>query len=150
MGKKVATKLSFFRACYICFLAVFIPSHLKKIERLDNEDLNNAPPDNEPRIQAVHRAFWNSLGLILLFGALGGGAGLLLKCLVGSAPRTVIIFLQILGALFLLWGTLFVRGFEIESYCCVTLSERVNQWLYRALYCIGTALSVCSLAWSGI
>ena len=45
----------------------------------------------------------------------------------------------------MLWGTLFVRGWEIQTYSGVTLVERVNRWLYRALYCSGTALIVASL-----
>lgn len=28
----------------------------------------------------------------------------------------------------------------------VSLTERVNQWIYRTLYCIGTAILVGSLA----
>ncbi len=28
-----------------------------------------------------------------------------------------------------------------------TLPERVNQWLYRTLYCVGTALIVWGRAW---
>ena len=54
--------------------------------------------------------------------------------------------LQVVGASLLLWATLFVRGFEIQTNAGVTLTERVNQWLYRFLYCVGTALIVYSLA----
>ena len=50
------------------------------------------------------------------------------------------------GAGLLLWGTLFVRGYDIQTYGGVTLTERVNQWVYRTMYCAGTALLVCSVA----
>jgi hypothetical protein len=62
-----------------------------------------------------------------------------------STPQTV-VWLQIVGAGLLLWGTLFVRGWEIQTYSGVVFTERVNQWLYRFLYCTGTSVIVYSLA----
>src|SRR3989338_1961929 len=147
MGKKIAKKLSFFHACYICILAAFRPSLLEQIEKQDNEEIRTAPEDNEPRLRTLNRSLWSSAGLILLFGAIGVGTGSLLRCVVGAPSSQTSTILQIFGALLLLWGTLFVRGFEVQSFSCVTLTERVNQWLYRGLYCIGTALVICSMAW---
>ena len=95
----------------------------------------------------MHNAFWASFILIILFSVIGSAIGLLLKCFYGVPSSLAVNTLQIIGAGLLLWGTLFVRGFEIESYCCVTLGERVNQWLYRTLYCIGTAVIISSLVW---
>ena len=54
--------------------------------------------------------------------------------------------LQIFGATVLLGATLFVRGWDIQSWGGVTLTERVNRWIYRFLYCLGTAVIVASLA----
>ena len=147
MSKKIPSKLSFFSAFYICVIAVLRPSLLEEIEDQDNKNLETAHIDDEKRLLTVCKAFWNSFALILLFAAFGIGVGGFLKCVVGIAPPVAITALQILGAILLLWGTLFVRGFEIQSHTCVTLSERVNQWLYRGLYCIGTAVIVCSLVW---
>lgn len=42
---------------------------------------------------------------------------------------------------------LFIRGWEIQTHAGVTFTERVNQWIYRFLYCAGTTAIVCSLAW---
>jgi hypothetical protein len=56
--------------------------------------------------------------------------------------------LQIAGALILLCGTLAVRGWDIQTHGGVTLTERVNQWLYRGAYCVGSALVIVALAWS--
>lgn len=75
--------------------------------------------------------------------SLGLGIGNSLGC---STPK-LIAWLQIAGTCLLLWGTLFVRGWNIQTYGGVTLTERVNQWLYRTLYCVGTAVLVSSLAW---
>jgi hypothetical protein len=46
----------------------------------------------------------------------------------------------------LLWGTLFVRGWDIQTIGGVTLVERVNHWIYRTLYCLGTAVFIFSLS----
>jgi hypothetical protein len=40
---------------------------------------------------------------------------------------------------------LFVRGWDIQTLGGVTLTERVNRWIYRLLYCLGTAAIVTSL-----
>ena len=83
-----------------------------------------------------------------IVGVFGSGARLILAVLIGCVTTKLISWLQIVGACFLLWGTLFVRGWEIETNCGVTFTERVNQWLYRFLYCVGTAVLVCSLVWT--
>lgn len=70
------------------------------------------------------------------------GLGSLLLCV----PDVAVNVLQVMGTSLLLWGTLFVRGWEIQTYSGVSFTERVNQWLYRFLYCIGTAALLCSLA----
>jgi hypothetical protein len=75
-------------------------------------------------------------------------AGLGLGNHVHCAAAKHITWLQIAGTCLLLWGTLFVRGWDIQSFGGVTLSERVNQWLYRSLYCTGTAALVSSLSWT--
>ena len=54
----------------------------------------------------------------------------------GCATSNSVTALAVIGACLLLWGTLFVRGWEIQTYKGRSLTERVNQWLYRALYCI--------------
>ena len=43
-------------------------------------------------------------------------------------------------------GTLFVRGWEIQTWTGDSLIEHVNQRIYRSLYCIGTCVIVFSLA----
>jgi len=147
MGQKKPTKVTFFQAVKLCFLAVFSPSRLIELEKEDSIKLNSAENDTEHRVMKVHNAFLASLLLIVIFSALGIVVGRALNYFYGAPASAVLNILQISGAGLLLWGTLFVRGFEIQSYACVTLSERVNQWLYRALYCVGTSLIICSLSW---
>ena len=60
-------------------------------------------------------------------------------------PTRLVPALQIFGVTVLLWATLFVRGWDIQTLGGVTLTERVNRWIYRLLYCLGTAAIVASL-----
>jgi hypothetical protein len=146
MGRKIPTKVTFLKAMYLCGLAVVWPSQLEVLEKKDASTLQDSP--DESRAHSVNYAFWMSLVLILLFGALGVLIGLVLKEFQGAPSTTTVNVLQMTGAGLLLWGTLFIRGFEIQSYSCATLGERVNQWLYRAMYCIGTTVIICSLMWA--
>jgi hypothetical protein len=145
------TKVSFVRATYLCLLAIFRPGQLVKEEEKDNEERKNflpplASPEQRPFV--INRAFWSSLLLMIASAAIGYIIGQVIDKLLGSLPKIVITLFQITGAMLLLWGTLFVRGWEIQSYCGVTLSERVNRWIYRALYCIGTTIIISSLVLS--
>jgi hypothetical protein len=142
------TKVSFVRAIYLCFLVIFLPAKLAKEEEKDEEDRKKLPqpvPPPEQRAFIIRRAFWTSLLLMIASAAIGYIGGQVINELLCSVPMIIITLFQITGALLLLWGTLFVRGWEIQSYGGVTLSERANKWIYRALYCIGTSVVICSL-----
>ena len=144
------TKLKLPKIIYLCCLAIINPKKFIKEEENDNTIRKNSSPagNKEHRIYVVRRAFWCSLGLIILSAFFGGLIGLFLCYYCNQPPSSLIIILQVVGACLLLWGTLFIRGWEIQTYCGVTLTERVNQWIYRGLYCMGTAIIICSLLWA--
>lgn len=142
------TKVGFVRATYLCLLVIFRPERMVKEEEKDQEErksFSQPPPPPEQRALVIRRAFWSSLFLMIVSAVIGYILGQVIDKLLGSVPKILITSLQITGAMLLLWGTLFVRGWEIQSYGGVTLSERVNKWIYRALYCIGTVIIICSL-----
>ena len=56
--------------------------------------------------------------------------------------------LQVIAGAILLWATLSYLGWEIQTYKSETLGEKVNRWIFRGNYCVGTAVLVCSLLWS--
>jgi hypothetical protein len=143
------TKLRFFYKIYICFLGIFNPKKLIDEEKKDTEFRSGFSDkvDTEHNAYIVNRAFWSSLGLIIIFGLTGALMSKVLSHLYGQPANWLIILLQILGASLLLWGTLFVRGWQIQTRCGVTLTERVNLWIYRALYCVGTSILICSIVW---
>jgi len=143
------TKVGFLRALYLCVFSIFYPQKLVEAERSDEEvrqNFSQPPPLPEPRALKLRRAFWVSLVLVLCSIVAGYSAGKIVGAVSGPATSRLVGGLQIVGATLLLWATLFVRGWDIQSIGGVTLTERVNQWIYRSLYCLGTAVVVASLA----
>lgn len=139
------------RALVLCAFAAFCPKGLVEAERADEEARKGLPqprPPEEPRAFRVTRGLWASLAWVvgsIVFGYLSGKA---LATVSGPQPTRLMGALQVFGAMVLLWATLFVRGWDIQSWGGVTLTERVNRWIYRLLYCLGTAAIVASLALS--
>jgi len=146
------TKINILKIIYLCSLAVFYPKKFIKEEQGDNTIRKNFPPvkeeEREPDIYKITRAFWHSLCLIILSVFFGGLVGLVLLYFFNQPSSLIITFLQIGGVCLLLWGTIFIRGWEIQTFSGVTLTERVNQWIYRSLYCLGTCIIICSLIWA--
>jgi phosphate/sulfate permease len=126
---------------------MFRPKKLEEEEKKDNKRRQEVLDTEKSNAKIIHCAFWNALVLILLFGLIGALIGYVFRWLKGAPSQMTISILQIVGASLLLWGTLFIRGFEIRTWDRNTLSERVNQWLYRAMYCLGTATIIFSLVW---
>jgi hypothetical protein len=133
----------------LCVFAAFCPGRLVEAERADEEArkrLPQPPPPEEPRGIKVTRGLWASLAWVVGSVASGYLIGKALGAVSGPQPTRLVAALQVFGAMVLLWATLFVRGWEIQSWGGVTLTERVNRWIYRLLYCIGTAAIVASMA----
>jgi hypothetical protein len=149
LGDSHLTKITFCRATYLCLLAVFYPKKLDEEEAADKEKSKDYPkPPDEPNAFIIRRAFWLSFFLVVISGCVGYAIGYAMFLGMECVNLRTITILQIAGALFLLWGTLFVRGWEIQSWDGTNLTEKVNRWLYRSMYCIGTAIIVCSLVLS--
>jgi len=143
------TPVSILRAFYLCMLAVCRPS---KFAAENEKDLKILVPtfegsEPEPAGPVLFRAFWSSFAAVVASMAAGFALGRWSPALLGCAPANAIILLASLGAGVLLWGTLFVRGWQVQTNKGVSLVERVNQWLYRFLYCAGTAMVVWSVSW---
>lgn len=141
------TSVSFFKAFYLCLVLLFAPKHFLSLQEKDNELLKvQSKGQREPGAFVVRGAFFKAALLVAISGAVGYAAGLAMAAFTCAAPKCV-MWLQIIGACLLLWGTLFVRGWEVQTYGGLTLTERVNHWIYRGLYCLGTAVVVFSIAW---
>ena len=151
MANTTPTKVGFFKAVYLCILLLVCPKKFVRLEEEDNRKRENQPKEKNPvpRALIVRGAFFKSLFLVLFSVAVGALVALGLQKILESPSSDMITILQIVAALLLLWGTLFIRGWEILSWGGVTFTERVNQWIYRSLYCLGTAIIVLSLVWPG-
>jgi hypothetical protein len=148
MSRKLATPVSFPKAVNLCLLALFRPAKFLELQQADNATLNASPSAPEiETVRLVRAALLNSLVLVLAAGAFGALVGCLLRCSLGSATPQAVSLLQAIGALVLLWATLAVRGWDVLTFVGVSYTERVNSWIYRFVYCLGTSIIVCSLIW---
>lgn len=141
------TKVGPLRALQLCVFAAFFPRRLVDAERADEEARERLPqpsPPEAPPAFKVTRGLWASLVWVLGSIAAGYLGGKAFGAATGSPSARLVAALQVFGATVLLWATLFVRGWE--SWGGVTLTERVDRWMYRLLYCLGTAAIVASLA----
>ena len=111
-----------------------MPSKFDALEREDSKKLETAPNDDSHPVQHVRQGLFESLIWVIASGTIGYVFG--------------IVLCKVVGAMLLLWATLAVRGWQIQTFSGTTLTERVNQWIYRFLYCLGTALVVLTLGWS--
>ena len=143
------TPVTFFRAVKLCLLLLFAPKKFLEHQVADNALLKEQDKDAtlEPGALVVRRALFEAALLVAASGVVGYLGGVMLGSLSSCANPKVVMWLQIVSACLLLWGTLFIRGWEIQTHGGHTLTERVNQWIYRALYCVGTSVIVFSVAW---
>lgn len=146
------TPANFRRALRLCLKVLFLPHQMEEEDKNDaqlRQSMGGSPAIAPHRAILVQRAFFSSFALVFTSGLLGYGAGKLMEELGRCAESTTTSWLQISSAAILLWATLFIRGWDIQSFGGVTPTERVNQWLYRSMCCMGTVIGVYSLAFSG-
>lgn len=150
MANTNPTPISCFEALYLCVLLIVSPKRFTEMEIQDTAKSDSFvdQPEIKSRAELIRNAFGNSFGLVLASATFGYLIGYAMQSFGRCATSDTVFASQLIGTCLLLWGTLFVRGWEIQSNSGVTLSERVNQWLYRSLYCLGTAIIVYSLAFS--
>jgi hypothetical protein len=130
-----------------CLLVIASASRFLEFQKTAAPTLGATIASDDSSAHVVHDAFWLSLLLVVVSCIAGAVAGATAGDVFGPVSARVISAIQIVGALLLLWGTLFVRGWQIQTYKGITLIERVNQWIYRTLYCLGTGVLVASLTW---
>lgn len=128
-------------------LLVFRPSEFERVAAAENAKLETEPNDERSRTVHIRTALCASFTAVALATAAGAITGLLAAKALGS-PGTGLTILQMVGAFLVLWATLAVRGWEIQSFAGATLEEQVNRWIYRSLYTVGTFLLIMSLFWA--
>lgn len=149
MGAKLPNPVSPWQAVKLCVFAVFAPRRFSELEEADLAILEKKP--NAPKVErvlVVRRALLSSGLLVLVSAGCGFALGKGISFAGWNACASTITGLQIAGSAILLWATLAVRGWDILTFASATLTERVNQWIYRFLYCVGTGLLVWSVSWT--
>jgi len=131
-------KISLLCAVKYCIWVAFCPNKLEKTEI--------AKGTSEPSVKIITHAFWSSLIFIIASIALGYAIAQLLNWILQGSIDILTRNLQILGAVILLWATLFVRGWDIQTFNGSNITEKVNKWIFRFLYCLGTVIIVTSLS----
>lgn len=130
---------------WACLLAAFSPKRFLSFQKDKATIFDIAVATNDNSAFVVHQAFKSSFILVFLSGAFGVFSGIAGGYIFGSASPKCISILQGTGTCILLWGTLFVRGHEITTNKGQSFIEKVNQLIYRTLYCIGTVVLVSSV-----
>jgi hypothetical protein len=118
------------------------PNHQLPPERL--KDFEDISWDKTKKIRTAFRTALCSTTFAVVVGALAG------KCaasLFGRPPVAGLSAIQIIGVGTILVATLALLGWEIQSWKGQSLPEKVNGWLFKALYWLGTVLLVFSLSW---
>jgi hypothetical protein len=112
------------------------------------EGFDNLEKQTLGHAQIIQRAFW--LSLFLTVGALvtGYAAGWVLRHFLCAASNTVATSVQALSAAIVLVATLAAQGWNIQTSNGQTLPEKVNQWLTRSLFVVGTFFFSLFLGWA--
>ncbi len=144
----VLRKLIF--SAYVIFLLIIRPQRF--IEKaMEHDKALTFPPSSLSKQAADAGKIRRSLlfSLILVFTSAGAGyfIGFFLHKVFGVASRFTICILQVLAATILLWATLSFLGWEIQSWEGQNLTEKVNRWIFRGMYCLATLILVVSLSW---
>jgi len=130
------------RATVFCLIA---PSRFAELARShDGHDAFRS----EGVATAIRRAFGTSC--LLTFGSLATGylSGRGLRCSVGAASTSVATLVQVISAATVLVATLGVRGWDIQTWTGQLLGEKVNQWVTRSLFVLGTFFFSLFLGWA--
>ena len=108
MALKQPRPVSFWRAIYLCVVAIFSPEKFEKWDQEDRADLETRPNATARyRIDWVRRALFYSLALVLASGLVGVVLGNIACRCIGKSDVWVTT-LQVVGAGLVLWATLAV------------------------------------------
>jgi hypothetical protein len=137
MAVMTPTKLSIIEIFKAFIFFFFNRKEFEHLQRDDDQKRELLPEIEIPQLTQVRKALLKSLFIIILSIIIALLCGYVV---IGSCKLklTLPFILQIAGALILLWATLFVRGWEIQTLAGVTLIERMNKWIFRSMYFIGT------------
>src|SRR5690606_34769481 len=129
-------------------IALFSPASFAAEEEGYNALLKVRPQASPPaNIFLVRNGLWSALYWTTGASVLGAMLSLLLVRS-GFLLTGVATGIAIGGAMMLLYATLALQGWPIQSIRGETLAEQVNRWIFRTLYVVGTFLVIWGSAWA--
>lgn len=140
-------KISPMRAIFLLFFRprAFVRESMRH-DRSLRFDRRRRPQRSETTRKLRGALGWGAV-LVVLSAAAGALTGRALYYIFGTPPPMFIAGLQVAAGAILLWATLSYLGWEIQSYKGQNLGEKVNRWIFRGNYCLGTVVLVSSLTW---
>ncbi len=139
---------------HLIYLVIFHPhcaSSLQKVvEEWRRKRLDERRPggsDLSDRARLLGKGLRQSLVAILSALFLGGVIWYVVNLIGWNVSHVVARGLQVVGSVLLLWGTLFVRGWEIQTISGQSVVELVNRWIFVAVYWLGTFIAVLGVLW---
>ncbi len=146
MGTRSLTPLSNWKKIKLVWLAIFRPAEYQIEEAEDSRRLETEPSIYPTRVSIVRRSYVESF--FHVFSAVIVGWLIALFCqTIALQSKCWVSGFAVLGTALLLWTTVAVKGWEIGSWSSSTLGERLNVWVFRFLYWVGTACLVAAAFW---
>lgn len=139
--------MKFFRIIYLTYLVFFDKDKFAKEEEKYNKQCSDNL-DKPSGIYLIRQSLSCSFLLILISGEVGFCISQFITIFFGSPGKFYLTTIQVIGTLILLWATLAVRGWDIQTWSGATLIEHINKRIYQFLYCLGTVLFVVSIFWT--
>jgi len=141
-------KIGIIKKFHLFFTLIFHPQKFEDYEKeYKNIYKNTCNKRNSLITCLLRRELFLSFAKIIFIVIIGTIVGTGCFLLFGKPGKILINILQILGAVFILHGTLFLRGWEIQTFDGETLFEKMNRWIYRFLISFGTFIIVMALSW---
>lgn len=105
MANTQPTPVGFLKAVCLVWLLLVRPKRFLELQAEDSKALNAVTnPQKEEGAFVVRRALFKSFLLVLVSGTFGYAAGLAIGSAIACASASLISWLQVIGASFLLWG----------------------------------------------
>ena len=99
------------------------------------------------RVRKIRSALLSAFIYTLSAIAAAVFSAMILSSWMGKPSTLAVYAIQIVAAGIILIATLAVLGWEIQSWKGNTLPEKVNRWLFRSQYWVGTYLFVLAVSW---